>query len=124
VINWLDSIGLYPLFSEGWALYAENPLIALESDAYENNPLQKYGMLKWQIWRALRLIVDTGLHYKGNLESQSVGRTLQQIDLFLLLGNSMQTYIIDLNYLLSWFVHEIVGSSSRVYCIFARATNS
>jgi hypothetical protein len=34
-------------------------------DTYDGHPLQKYGMLKWQIWRALRLIVDTGLHFKG-----------------------------------------------------------
>ena len=57
----------YPLFSEGWALYAENPLLGLETDVYKNNPLQKYGMLKWQIWQAIRLIVDTGLHYKGKV---------------------------------------------------------
>lgn len=46
-------------------MYAENPLIAQDTDTYENEPLQKYGMLKWQVWRALRLIVDTGLHYVG-----------------------------------------------------------
>ncbi|XP_028411285.1 uncharacterized protein LOC114533864 [Dendronephthya gigantea] len=65
VISWLNSAVHYPSFSEGWALYAEYPLLALETDTYENNALQKYGMLKWQIWRAIRLIVDTGLHYTG-----------------------------------------------------------
>lgn len=61
----MDTVGYYTFFSEGWALYAENPLLALGTDVYQDNPLQKYGMLKWQIWRAIRLIVDTGLHYKG-----------------------------------------------------------
>ncbi|XP_048583991.1 uncharacterized protein LOC5513994 [Nematostella vectensis] len=65
VIGWLNGISYYTAFTEGWALYAENPLINSETDTYSDQPLQKYGMLKWQIWRALRLIMDTGLHYKG-----------------------------------------------------------
>ncbi|KAL9986413.1 hypothetical protein ACROYT_G000558 [Oculina patagonica] len=63
VIKWLDDSTFYTAFTEGWALYAENPLIARETNVYDNEPFQKFGMLKWQ--RALRLIVDTGLHYKG-----------------------------------------------------------
>ena len=51
-------------FTEGWALYAENPLIATETDAYADKPLQLYGMIKWQIWQALRLMIDSGLQYK------------------------------------------------------------
>jgi len=62
---WLDDKTFYTAFTEGWALYAENPLIAQGTKIYDDNAMQKYGMLKWQIWRALRLIVDTGLHYKG-----------------------------------------------------------
>ena len=65
VIDWLNMVTHYPLFTEGWALYAENPLLSQETSIYEDHPLQKYGMLKWQIWRALRLIVDTGLHHRG-----------------------------------------------------------
>ncbi|XP_068679121.1 uncharacterized protein [Montipora foliosa] len=64
-ISWLDSSTSYTAFSEGWALYAESPLIARDTDVYDNHPFEKYGMLKWQVWRALRLIVDTGLHYEG-----------------------------------------------------------
>ena len=67
VISWLNGASYYTAFTEGWALYAENPLIAEETDTYDNDPLQLYGMLKWQIWRALRLMMDTGLHYKGSL---------------------------------------------------------
>lgn len=65
VISWLNGISYYTAFTEGWALYAENPLIATETDAYADKPLQLYGMIKWQIWRALRLMIDSGLHYKG-----------------------------------------------------------
>ena len=57
----------YPYFSEGWALYAENPLLPQGTDIYDENQVQKYGMLKWQIWCALRLVIDIGLHYKGKL---------------------------------------------------------
>lgn len=56
---------IYLEFSEGWALYAENPLVSKYTDTYKDDPLTKYGMLKWQIWRALRLVVDIGLHFKG-----------------------------------------------------------
>lgn len=72
VIGWLNSASYYTAFTEGWALYAENPLIADETDTYDNNPLQLYGMLKWQIWRALRLMMDTGLHYKGMKRSEAL----------------------------------------------------
>lgn len=33
-------------------------------DLYKNQPLRRYGVIKSQIWRALRLIVDTSVHYK------------------------------------------------------------
>ena len=69
VIGWLNDASYSTAFTEGWALYAENPLITEETDTYDNDPLQLYGMLKWQIWRALRLMMDTGLHFKGLLES-------------------------------------------------------
>lgn len=65
VLKWLDSQSGYSFFREGWALYAEKPVISEDTDTYDGYPLQKYGMLQWQIWRALRLIVDTGLHYRG-----------------------------------------------------------
>ena len=59
---WLDR--KYSAFTEGWGLYAEYPLVAELTDAYENDPLSRYGMLKGQIWRALRLVVDSGFHFK------------------------------------------------------------
>ena len=49
VIGWLDSVTYYTAFIEGWALYAENPLIAEDTDTYKYEPMQKYGMLKWQV---------------------------------------------------------------------------
>jgi len=49
VIGWLDSVTYYTAFTEGWALYAENPLIAQDTDTYKTEPMQKFGMLKWQV---------------------------------------------------------------------------
>lgn len=48
-LTWLDKETYYTAFTEGWALYAENPLIALDTDTYEKEPMQKFGMLKWQV---------------------------------------------------------------------------
>jgi hypothetical protein len=49
VIGWLDGWTSYTAFTEGWGLYAENPLIARDTDTYKKEPFQKYGMLKWQV---------------------------------------------------------------------------
>lgn len=56
-------------YGEGWALYAE--LLAKEMGAYES-PYSNYGRLTTEIWRAIRLVVDTGIHARGWSEEQSV----------------------------------------------------
>ena len=47
--KWIDSQTFYTFFAEGWGLYAENPLIAKDTNTYEGNLMQKYGMLQWQV---------------------------------------------------------------------------
>jgi uncharacterized protein (DUF885 family) len=47
-------------YAEGWALYAEQ--LADEEGFYENDPVGRIGYLRWQLWRAARLVVDTGIH--------------------------------------------------------------
>ncbi|HKQ52199.1 MAG TPA: DUF885 domain-containing protein [Pyrinomonadaceae bacterium] len=58
-----------PAFNEGWALYAETlgPELGMFTDAY-----QLYGHLESELWRALRLVVDTGLHAKGWTQQRAV----------------------------------------------------
>lgn len=49
VISWLSTSTRYTAFIEGWGLYAENPLIAVDTDMYHGQPMYKYGMLRSQV---------------------------------------------------------------------------
>jgi uncharacterized protein (DUF885 family) len=54
--------GGYSAYTEGWALYAEQ--VADELGVYANDPFGRIGYLQSFLFRAARLVVDTGLHYK------------------------------------------------------------
>ena len=56
-------------FIEGWGLYAE--YLGYETGMYED-PLQKIGALTFEMWRACRLVVDVGMHYKGWTREEAI----------------------------------------------------
>ncbi|NMP31264.1 DUF885 domain-containing protein [Thalassotalea sp. M1531] len=58
----------FTAYSEGWGLYSE--LLAKEMGGYQND-FSDFGRLVNEIWRAVRLVVDTGLHAKGWTEEQA-----------------------------------------------------
>jgi uncharacterized protein (DUF885 family) len=59
----------FTAYTEGWALYSE--LLAKEMGAYKD-PYSDFGRLSTEVWRAIRLVVDTGLHAKLWTEQEAV----------------------------------------------------
>ncbi|MEE9380133.1 MAG: DUF885 domain-containing protein [Hyphomonadaceae bacterium] len=60
----------FTAYIEGWALYSE--LLAKEMGAYEGDAYADFGRLTTEMWRAVRLVVDTGLHSKGWTEAEAI----------------------------------------------------
>jgi uncharacterized protein (DUF885 family) len=60
----------YNAFGEGWALYSET--LCDEPMGLYDNPYAKFGYLNYQMWRAVRLVVDTGIHEDGWTRAQAV----------------------------------------------------
>ena len=61
--------GGYSAYSEGWGLYTER--LAKEMGGY-TDPYSEFGMLSLQMWRAIRLVTDTGLHSKRWSREQAI----------------------------------------------------
>jgi uncharacterized protein (DUF885 family) len=62
--------GGYSAYSEGWALYSER--LAFEAGLYEGMPMRNFGRLAEEMKRAVRLVVDTGMHAKQWPLEQSI----------------------------------------------------
>ena len=56
-------------YGEGWALYSE--YLGNEMGIYQT-PYQRFGYLTYQMWRACRLVVDTGIHHLGWTRQQAI----------------------------------------------------
>lgn len=79
-------------FSEGWALYAER--IAKEENWYEGDPEGLLGQLDAELFRARRLVVDTGLHAKRWTRQQAIdyGIPASEVDRYVMVPGQATSY--------------------------------
>jgi uncharacterized protein (DUF885 family) len=89
-------------FSEGWALYAETLMDEL---GFYDDPASRFGYLQNQMWRAVRLVVDTGMHSEGWTRQRAIDymqantslapeRVAQEIDRYLSMPGQALAYMI------------------------------
>lgn len=97
-------------YSEGWGLYAER--LAKEIPGTYQDPYSDYGRLTSEMWRAIRLVVDTGLHAKGWTEEQAVAyfarnssiphaAMVSEVQRYLVLPGQATSYKIGMNQMLA-----------------------
>lgn len=90
----------FTAYAEGWALYAER--LAWET-GYEKNPLDNLGRLRAEMFRAVRLVVDTGMHSKRWTREQAIdymvantgmpeGEVISEIERYLVMPGQALAY--------------------------------
>jgi uncharacterized protein (DUF885 family) len=82
--------------AEGWALYAER--LAIEDGWYEGDPQSLLGALNSELFRARRLVVDTGLHAKKWTREQAIsyGIGAQEVERYIVMPGQATAYMIGM----------------------------
>ena len=88
------ALGGISAFSEGWALYAER--LAAEEGWYEGDPEGRLGQLDAELFRARRLVVDTGLHAMRWTRQQAIdyGIPASEVDRYVVMPGQATSYMI------------------------------
>jgi len=73
-VPWFRQNPSYTAFSEGWGLYSES--LGAEMGFYKD-PYSRFGQLTYEMWRAIRLVVDTGMHSLGWTRQQAIDYFLE-----------------------------------------------
>jgi uncharacterized protein (DUF885 family) len=85
--------GGYTAFVEGWGLYSES--LGEELGLY-TDPYAKFGQLTYEMWRAIRLVVDTGIHSLGWSRQQAIDFFLQNT------GKSEHDIVVEVDRYVVW----------------------
>ncbi len=95
----------YNAYGEGWALYTEK--LGYEIGGY-TDPYSRFGQLTFEMWRACRLVVDTGMHHKGWSRQQAIDFMLANSSLAKLdIESEIDRYITWPGQALSYKIGEI-----------------
>src|SRR5689334_4726082 len=93
----LRAFGGISALSEGWGLYAEH--LAAESDWYKDDPIGLLGQLDSELFRARRLVVDTGLHAKRWTRQQAIDFGIE--------ASEVERYVVNPGQACSYMVGEL-----------------
>jgi uncharacterized protein (DUF885 family) len=92
-VPWFRQNPTYTAFVEGWGLYSES---LGEEMGFYKDPYSKFGQLTYEMWRAIRLVVDTGMHYLGWSRQQA-------IDFFMAnAGKSEHDIVVEIDRYIVW----------------------